>query len=643
MKRAIVLYIFFLVTLLSSGYGAEGFTINTSTLSDTLSTEESSTSTILVENTNNKTMDFDIITDDAGDITLTPNTISLTINENNSKSISINYTSGNTTGIFNGEIIVLEQQNSSNNETIPLSLNVTSPNQPDISFVDEDSTLRMEGELDDRESSIFTLKNTGNKDLENLVIDMDDLEGDDDRIDENDIEINDEDVDDFELNSFAVDEEENIDIEIDIPSNIDADTYIGDFEILANYDNGQQFSKTFTLEIEVFSDEEDVEFRNLNPLRVTAEEGDSVRNVELLIENNADNDVEDLRLEFDEDFSEQNSDNTMPSSIVEFEDEVFDIGDEDDIEIDMDFIIPENQAQGTYSAELELLNSQGDELDTITIEVRVTGDVFISELDIPETVRPGDNMDVDVTVENQGTKLYRDVKLEAFMFNVNREDNDLDESTSTFLLNPGNEVTKTLRFNIPEDATDGQKTFELKLSYGDTEVTQIESIDIQRPPFKLDMTSHSITPTSISCSNTITSFMDVKNIGKYDDTVTFSTQIRGTDISTQSSSQELDVDQRTSQTQQLDVEDLEPGTYTVVHSAQGELTTSEESTLQVTQCSEGVDINQTPVNTTTPSQNQTETGDTVSFFGEEIDRTTAILSSSLVVITLLIVVSLFFL
>ncbi len=653
MKKIIITYFIAALLVLGASFAAQNFTLSTNALSDTLEFNENSGSIFSITNTGNSTMSFDIQTSNAGNIVITPNTSSLQIDGSQTKFVTLNYSSGTTQGTFTGEIIVLESQNTSNNESISLDItiqdNTPTTNNPELTFFDEDGTdeieiIELEGEVDDEAFEAFILRNTGNFTLEDIEFSISDLDGRDDDINDNDVFFNGDDESDFEINELEVGEEIEIDIEIEIPSNIEAETYEGEIEISATY-NGGTYQREYDIEVEVNSDEEEIFFRNFNPIRVFGESGETTDEFEFIIENEGNNDVDDLELEVEEDLEEETSGETIPADAISFSDARFDIRDDDEETIEFEIDIPEDQAQGTYTTQINVVNSQGDELDSITLELRVTGDVYIQDITYSETVNPGDSFEVEIDLTNQGSKLYRDVKLDAYIYDIDSARSDLDESTSTFLMNAGDEMTKTLRFNIPDDALDGTKTLEVVLSYDNTQTSEIETIDVERPSYEMEITSNNINPRVAKCDSTIYTFLTVQNLGKFDERIKIISTIQGTSIRAESNLIEINSDETLDQTLTLPIDTLEPGSYTVVQSVEGDQTTSEEMTLRIDACSTtgGVDVD------TNGTQNQNQTGgnqedeNTVSFFGQEIERTTAILTSALAGIVLLIVASLFFL
>lgn len=109
----------------------------------------------------------------------------------------------------------------------------------------------------------FYLVNDGTKIITDIEIKLDDLDGDKDEIENDDIEINgepgdviykidDEEGDGFE---FHPGDEYKIKIDIDIPNSLDVDDYRGDLEVRYKAE-GISYERTFVLKVIAESSEE---------------------------------------------------------------------------------------------------------------------------------------------------------------------------------------------------------------------------------------------------------------------------------------------------------------------------------------------------------------------------------------------------
>jgi uncharacterized membrane protein len=400
------------------------------------------------------------------------------------------------------------------------------------------------------------------------------------------------------------------------------------------------------------SDEEDVFIETFSgdvrssELIVFAEPGDSIDDYEIVVKNDGSGRVNDLRLRVDGDLEAENSENTIPAGNIEFSPNPFDVDDRDEEDIEFLIDIPDDQPTGDYLADIELVSASGKKLDDILLRVKVIGDIYISDLDVPESVEIGENYNVAVTVKNQGNKVYRNVKITGTLFDVEYGNGDIIESSSSFILNSGDNKEIDLRFAIPDDAQDGDATLEIKVSYDGEELYELESVSIERPTNNIIIDSYGINPRVAQCDKQLFAFIKFRNLGKFDKDIKVSTEIIGTNIIQSSQTYELGVDDIDQQNMVLDISNLEGGEYKVVQ----KITTSgqtlrKESDFRVINCSSGspgVDIN--PINNTSGNQtgNVTDNGeDKIDLFGTQIDKTKIYLGAGLIFVIALIIIGLF--
>ncbi len=647
--------------VITIGYSTQDFSINTNSVSATLETGDSSSAEIVFTNTGNEsiTLNIDVIDpqDGINKINLVSSSSQITLeNESETQTILINYSAGVNPGNFVGLINVTNSINSSQYSVIDFEINVNQGDleEPSLVFIEDEELVTISGDriifsellVDDIEDFDLILKNNGNETLTDITFEIENLEGDEDDIDDSDIQLNGDNVDDLEIDELVPGEEDDIEFEFDIGS-IEIDTYSGDLEITATTQSGSTYKKTYKIEVETYTDDEDITFGNPSPIKLIVEAGETIDNIDLEIVNDGVNEVKDLILEVKEDLEQETGSAILDLSVITFEKTGrFDVRDEDEEEIEMEVTIPEGTTQGTYIGEIRVLNKDDKELDTIKVEIKVVGDIYIEELTLPDTSKPGESVDLEITLKNDGSTIYRDVRIDAIIEDVDLAQSDLDQTSGTFLLDTNSEVTKRLRFNLPEDATDGAKTVEITITYGDDqELVEIESISIVRESYNIDVKSYSISPNSIVCEDYVYTNVRVENLGKYDDEVTVISKIEGTSVSAVSNEIELSVDDDYSFRNTLDVSSLEAGVYTVVHTVKGNNEVEVENTLRIQDCGTqgSTTIELEELNETQFSQVNETTENTVEVFGKEVEQTTAYIGGALVVIILLIIVSLFML
>lgn len=638
----------------------QSFSISPTTVSESVVAGNGNTGTISVTNTGNESINLSLTNTD---LTNGSNTINLNLNMTSisdlapSASRSVTYTystaSSQAAGDYAATVVFTNAQNSSMTQAANFNVEVnatpSTPTNPtsraEISIDGEsDDKVEIVAELDEKESFTLRFENTGNVSLTNIQITVSDLDGEDssDEIDRGDIDLIDDDG--FDLD---VGESENFEFEIDVPRSIDLDTYVGTITLETNENETFVFDLEVEVtggDLEIFIEENSLQVRS-GILRMIGEEGEYVDDYEFEITNDGDFDVNNIQFELDGDLEEEFTSASIPASAVTFSPTEVDLNDGDSDNIEVRVRIPENQASGTYFAKISAVATNGREYDDIRLELKVIGDIYIKEIEYNENAEPGDDLDVTVTVANQGSKIYRNVKLSGTLYDVDYGNSDLTESTTTFILDVNEEKEQTIRFRIPEDAKDGSSTLELRLTYDGSEVVEIEEVSIERPLHSIEVTGSSINPSMVSCENTVYSFMKVRNLGRYDEDVRFSVEIEGTNIKEQGNIIDLGVDDTIQKNFVLNIESLQPGTYNVVQKvsyADG-LFLREENTLRIQECVEdtgGIIVN--PINETNQTTgNVTENGG-INLFGTEVDKTTVYLGSATALIIVLIIISLFF-
>ena len=628
----------------------QSFSVSPTSITDTVGKGTSASETFTLTNTGNESITLLLTKTDlilsSDSFSMSLNDTSVTLPVGNSSVVKVTYapSSSKDTGVYNGNVTITNSANSSHTSKVSLAVTVQSTGAS-ISIDDEDdNTIEISGDLDESVTKRIRIRNDGSIDFTNVEFTFYDLEGEDGG---DEIEANDQDIDDdgFDLD---VDDSESVEIEVDIPRNIEIDTYVGEFRITTN--EGYNFD--FDIEVEVEGGDIDIVFKEntLNVrngvLEMVGEAGETLDNYEFVIDNEGDVNVNNLEFELDGDLEEEFTSATIDSSYVTFSPSSVDLDSGDDDTVEVTVAIPDDAASGTYSTKINVLSSTGKEYDDIRLEVKVVGDIYIKEITYDNEIEPGENLDVSIVVKNQGSKIYRNIKVTGTLFDVDVGNSDVIETTSTFLLNSGEEQEKLLRFKIPEEASDGSHTLELRLKYDSEELVEVEDVIVTRPVHNIIVDSFGITPSVAKCDDTIYTFMKAKNLGKYDEDVRFSAEILTTNIKKQSSTFELSVDESYQNNQVLDISALDVETYTVILKVEynSGLLVRKESKLTVLNCTEstvgGIDIkpiedgNQTLVN---------ETNSKIKLFGSEVEKTTVYLGTGVGAVFILIIVSLFFL
>ncbi len=653
-----------LFVMLISVNAAADFSVSPSSISKTEDTSKDITEIITITNTGNESLNLTLsdtdLTSGSSTIGLSLNSTTITnLEPNGIKKISVTYNTGTVEGNFTGSITIIDDNNSSLTQTINFNLTINENNSVSghsVMFEGFGSTITMEINVDDsREKETYYLVNNGDVTIYNIEIDLDSsFDGDDDRIDDDDFEINGEDGsdtfssdEDSELESLAPGEKYKIALELDIPSSLDVDDYKGDIDISYEVD-GVRYTQTFTLKIIAESDDEDVEidkdslYVKNGVLKVFAEPGEYVTDVYFTVFNDASYDIEDLTVTIEDDFEEEDSARIMSKSVVEFDPYNFTVFDRDEEDIDLKITIPDDQPTGVYSTDIKLFSKTGKELDKITLKIEVIGDIYIASIDYIDTVKPGSYVDVTVDVHNKGSTLQRNVKVYGSLYDIDAANSDIFESSSNFLLDADSSRKETLRFKIPKDASDGSHVLEIKVDYDGNEIYKLENIDVVRPSHKILVESYAINPSIAKCDDTIYTYIKYQNLGKYDEDTQVFTEIKGTDIKASTNNVELGVDEIAQKSLILDISNLEPGTYDVVQTIKySGISEIRESTLRIDPCSEAtvglVVKNETIDENLINNSENTK----IDLFGKKIEKTTAYLGAGLGTVSLLIILALF--
>lgn len=632
----------------------QNFSVSPTTFTQSVNVSTSGSGSFVITNTGDENINLTLtkvnLASGSNSITLNLNTTTITdLVNGSSRNIGFSYTAGTSTGSFVGSITVANTNNNSMTTTIPVTVTVTStaPTGSSLNLVDITSTIVMSADIDKRETKTVRLENDGNVSFTNVRFTITDLEGQDsnDQIDASDVDFN---PDGFNLAKGSA---RNVEIEVDMPRNIEVDTYKGTLTITTT----EGYTKSYDFEVVAGGEDVDIIIRDNGGdvrsalLTMIGEEGDTLRNYEFVVSNEGDIDVNSLRFELDGALKEEFSSNTIAANAVTFFPSSLDLDSGDDDTVEVRVTIPVNQVSGNYFANIKVKSSSGELYDDIRLKVKVIGDVYIKSVDVKEKIEQGDDLDLSVVVKNQGSQLYRNVKVSATLFDADSGNTDIHETSSSFLLDVGAEKNETLKFQLPDDATDGSHTLEIRVDFGDEQIVEVKDIVISRPLHNVMVDSFAISPSSVKCDDDVYTYIKVKNLGKYDEDIKVTSQIEGTNQIKTTSTFELGVDDVIQKNLVLNVAGIAPGEYKVVQrvSYSNGLFIKKESTLKILACNEvpGVIVkptNATQTNTTTTDSDKTS-DDKVKVFGKEIEKTTAYLGAGVGTVFIFIIFALFLL
>lgn len=643
------------ITMVSA---AQSFSVSPTSFSESKTAGASGSGTITINNTGSESINLSLtktnLASGSNSITLSISSSSVTnLASSSTSTVTYSYstTSSQSAGTYAASIVVQNAQNSSQTSTIPITVvlsanssSSTSNNVSGASIVivnhDDDDTLELSGEVDENIDKSFRFKNIGNTSLNVNSISFTNLEGDDDDIDSDEIDIDD---DSFDLD---IGDTQKVVIEIDIPDDVAPDTYEGTMRVSTT----QGYIFNYTISLEVTADDLDVFFvdngadARSRVLEMIGEAGETVDNYEVLIENDGNIDLQDMYLEVEDALEEEFTSNTIPVSAISFNPSTIDIDGGDDDTVEVKVSIPETQSSGTYYGDLRVKTSDGEELDKMTLKVKVIGDIYIKSIELDNEVTPGDVLEVIVEVANQASKVQQNVKVSGRLEDIDSINSDITDTTSTFLIDSKESREQRLRFKIPDDATDGSHTLEITVTFDDDELVEVEEVIVNRPTYKISVDSFTITPAIAKCDVDLYTFTKVKNLGKYEDDVKITAEIKDTGIKAESSLFELEVDEQIQRNLRLDISSLEPGVYTVTEKISYGSSTFEkkETQFRVVECSDTVGIDVKPIEPINETNTTTPVSSKVTILGNEMEKTTAILAGTTVAVFGFIVLALFF-
>ena len=526
-------------------------------------------------------------------------TSNLVLGVDETKQVHINYTAGDKRGSFVSSIAVVNPKTSSV-QTIYLYLNVVSRGKrltlvPSPTNDTEISTINfIIDEKGDSERSYFYIKNIGGTDLENLNVRVEIHERDD--FDEDDFEIDDERVSRFDLEDLDIDAvSSQIELEYISQDDIKAGEYRGSFEVYSS-------SKTYLsvpIYVTINPDEQDARINDDaedvedGVLKFRVEPGDSQR-LSLEIENLGIDRLTDLSIRLDDDLEEENTIANLSINSIAFSPSssisVSDDGGSREVKVRVN--VPDNQQAGVYHGRIELLDSEGDRLDEIEIEVKVIGDVYIDSITLNgETssidIKPGDTIDVEVVVVNEGSRRIDDVQLEAQIRNID-DRSALREEEENLIISGQDTLIREFSFEIPSGARDAAYEVEVTLRYDGNTITERQAFNVERDEHNVIINTFGVDPRISRCRTSVSTFFSIENIGKRDEEVELKATIRTGDT-TLSNSIQVDIDKfgERFRSVDLDISDLQAGTYTVEQSIKySGITKTEESILSVLECEE---------------------------------------------------------
>ncbi len=189
---------------------------------------------------------------------------------------------------------------------------------------------------------------------------------------------------------------------------------------------------------------------------------------------------------------------------------------------------------GFYTGDINLTALAGatSVQDQLKLEVRVQPEVCtkgpvgklsveIKEPDSGDEFAPGEEIDIEVTVDNDGSDDL-DVTVEAFLYNLDKED-QLDSAEDSVDVDEGDseDIDFTLTMTIDDDSKESDNYVIFVKAYEDGEEDtncgeDLVEIDLNRETDDVTITSFTATPSTLACGNTASFDVQILNIGSDD-------------------------------------------------------------------------------------------------------------------------------
>ncbi len=185
--------------------------------------------------------------------------------------------------------------------------------------------------------------------------------------------------------------------------------------------------------------------------------------------------------------------------------------------------IPSNQFLGTYSG--DVIASNGTVSDSFTLNVEVESEfvsIDITDIDPDDKVAPGDEISIDVRVDNLNSDLdLENIKIEVKIKDIDDGD-DLEEKSDEFDIRSGDDNEETLTFTIPLNVD--ENTYDLIVIVdgededgNNFEVTQIfpEEIEVEKDEDdEISVDRLTLDPETVSCGQLLEIEVKAVNTGQ---------------------------------------------------------------------------------------------------------------------------------
>ena len=265
-----------------------------------------------------------------------------------------------------------------------------------------------------------------------------------------------------------------------------------------------------------------------SPLVLTAQEGESNSNT-VVIRNTGSTQLNSISITHNVDTGDDDGDNLTLSIVPQ----TFSLSPGSSSTVTFTAAMGDNLDVGTYGGNVFINDTSGVgeifSLDAkVTPEVCESGSIGNLEVDVEnpddnDNFEFGETINVDVSVLNGDDKDI-DVLIEAFLYNINEDEELVREELDAGEIKDGDEEDFTLDLEIPADndfSEDDEFVLYVKAYEDGDEDDNCDQedidIDLDRKAHNVIVTDVALNPSSVSCGETISIDVDVENVGTKDE------------------------------------------------------------------------------------------------------------------------------
>jgi len=222
--------------------------------------------------------------------------------------------------------------------------------------------------------------------------------------------------------------------------------------------------------------------------------------------------------------------------------------------------INDNMKLGNYDGVISLVDTTTSTvLDTFELEFRVQpqiceegmqGDDLSIDIDDPgdgDDFSPGETIDIDVNVENEGSDDL-DVVVEAILYNIDKDEDIASVESDSIEIGDGDDEDFSISLEVPSDEDlDEDDTYVLYIkayedgSEDDNCIEDSLELELKRNKHEVVIDEVTVTPSTISCGETATVSVSIDNLGSSDEDDVY-VKLTNSELNLNEVSEEYDLD-----------------------------------------------------------------------------------------------------